>query len=62
MNNLLRMEEKYMEKVLQLASMYAWQDSEDLENVQILSQMIKPITPTMVPQPQMQGYPNANSY
>jgi len=39
----IQFENRYFPRVLQLASMYAWQDSEDLENAQLMGQTIKPI-------------------
>lgn len=54
MTDRLGFEERYMTKIIQLASMYAWQDSEDLENASMLAQTIKPIAP-------VQEVRNANS-
>lgn len=54
MNNNFPFEERFVTKIIQLASMYAWQDSEDLENASMLAQTIKPMQP-------VQEVRNANS-
>lgn len=43
-DDIIELDDIYLQRIVALASMYAWDDTQDLENAQILSQQIQPLS------------------